>query len=201
MVLKEPKRAGRPPKFARDETASQIQRVFWRQGYAGASLDDLTSATGLHKPSLYAAFGDKRAMYLGALDDYLERSGESVRAEMALPTLRESLTAFYNRALDVYLRHDDARGCFLLATAVPMALSDDEVRERVRQAMKGLDRAMLRRVERAGEEGELAPGSDPLLLSDILMGAHFSMAAHARAGTDGSLLRQRIARIVDFACG
>src|SRR6516162_6182995 len=65
-----PKRRGRPPAYDRDAALQQATDAFWRAGFSGTSLDDLAAATGMNRPSLYAAFGDKRALYLHALDRY-----------------------------------------------------------------------------------------------------------------------------------
>lgn len=200
MVENSPRAVGRPRKFDRDETAARIQHVFWREGYEGASLETLTTATGLHKPSLYGAFGDKRAMYMGVLRDYLDKASLGVRAEMALPTLRETLNAFYGRAIETWLKHPDAPGCFLIATAVPMAASDDEVGEMVRHAMRGLDKALLRRIERARDAGELSEDADPMVLAEVVMAGHYGLAARARTGADEVELRARAGRIVDLVC-
>ena len=70
---------GRPRSFDTDEVLGQVRDAFWRYGYAGTSMDQLSAATGLHKPSLYGAFGDKKRLYLAALDNYLAE----VRAQFA----------------------------------------------------------------------------------------------------------------------
>jgi AcrR family transcriptional regulator len=200
MVQNQPRPQGRPPKFDRDTTAAQLQHVFWRRGYAGVSLDDLARATGLHKPSLYGAFGDKRQMYLGALHAYLEANAERFRAAMAVPGLRESLSDFYAGSIAVFARHADAPGCFLLATAAPMAAEDSEVGEIFANAIHGIDRLIERRLARAIAEGDLADTTDLRLATDLVVGTHFSLSARARAGAETATLEDQAARFVDYMC-
>src|SRR5881392_1944302 len=91
-----PKRRGRPRAYDPQVALARAAEVFWKAGYAGTSLDDLAAATGMNRPSLYAAFGDKRDLYLKTLEYYRDESRALARAAMAdNPTLRVLLTRFY----------------------------------------------------------------------------------------------------------
>src|SRR5438132_8746393 len=79
---------GRPRAFAIDEALDRALQVFWRQGYEGASLSELTRAMGINRPSLYAAFGGKEALFRKALDRYAEGPAGYVRDALAAPTAR-----------------------------------------------------------------------------------------------------------------
>src|SRR5436190_19182839 len=120
MVQKEEKRRGRPRSFDEGEVLEKARAVFWDLGYAATSLDDIARATGLNRPSLYGAFGDKHALYLAALRRTIGASLRAIEAGLSLDgTMRQVLTAFYAAATRSYLAGDaGARGCFIVGTAV-----------------------------------------------------------------------------------
>jgi AcrR family transcriptional regulator len=125
----EPKRRGRPRAYDPGEALARAAATFWKAGYAGTSLDDLVEATGMNRPSLYAAFGDKREIYLKTLDYYMEESRALARAALAGdPPLRVFLKRFYDKALDLYFG-DGPRGCYTVGTAATVAAVDDDVRK------------------------------------------------------------------------
>src|SRR4051812_11049174 len=100
---KEPKRRGRPRGYDPDAALVRAIASFWHAGYAGTSLDDLSAATGMNRPSLYGAFGDKRDLYLKALAHYWELSRVAMKQALAdgLP-LRDALQRLYDKALSIY---------------------------------------------------------------------------------------------------
>src|SRR5437763_16600228 len=110
----EPKKRGRPRAYDPATALARAADKFWKAGYAGTSLDDLAAATGMNRPSLYAAFGDKRDLYLKTLEHYRDESRALARAAMADdPALRVLLTRFYAVALDLYLAGEEQpRGCY-----------------------------------------------------------------------------------------
>src|SRR5262245_8418749 len=129
MVQKEPKvadarRRGRPRAYDPDTAWARAADTFWQNGYDGTSLDDLVAATGMNRPSLYAAFGDKRDLYLKTLTRYQQQSraiGAQITADD--PPLRVFLKRFYEAALDIYLESgDEARGCYSISTAPAQAM-------------------------------------------------------------------------------
>src|SRR6476620_12333823 len=100
----EPKRRGRPRAYDPAAAIARAAATFWTAGYAGTSLDDLSEATGINRPSLYAAFGDKRDLYLKTLEHYREEGRALARHALAgEPTLRVFLKRFYDKALELYL--------------------------------------------------------------------------------------------------
>src|SRR5436190_11439952 len=124
----EPKRRGRPRAYDPQAALARAADVFWKAGYAGTSLDDLVAATGMNRPSLYAAFGDKRDLYLKTLDYYRDEGHALARDALAGdPSLPVFLKRFYGKALDLYLAKG-WRGCYSIGTATTVAAVDDEVR-------------------------------------------------------------------------
>ncbi|HEY0129821.1 MAG TPA: TetR/AcrR family transcriptional regulator [Allosphingosinicella sp.] len=198
MEQKRPRRPGRPPAYDRDDVVEKAQRLFWKDGAAGVSLDALSEATGLHKPSLYAAFGGKAGLYVAALDAYIGRGAPDVQGAFARAPLRAALEAFYEADLDVFCGEEGKSGCFLVGTAIQAAAELPEVRSRVEAVFVGLRRLLRVRLERAADEGDLPTGADMDGLTEILFGTHIALSVEARAGAPRAELRQHYRRVLDF---
>jgi AcrR family transcriptional regulator len=180
---------GRPRSFDTDAVLGQVRDTFWRYGYAGTSMDQLSAATGLHKPSLYGAFGDKKRLYLAALDNYLSEIRASFAEAFAIPDLFESLAAMVDWAIDKFLGNDGGTGCFMMNTAMPEAAQDPEISGVVRGAMDSLDTAFVRRFEKALAAGQIRADADPRMLAMLMVANHYEMSARARAGFTRAELR------------
>jgi AcrR family transcriptional regulator len=190
---------GRPRSFDTDEVLARVRDTFWKYGYAGTSMDQLSAATGLHKPSLYGAFGDKKALYLAALDNYLAEVRAEFAEAFAVPALFDSLYQVSECSIDKFLRgENDGRGCFMMSTAVPEAGADPEISKVVRSSMESLERAFVRRFQRAIDEGEIPDAVDPNLLTMILVANHYEMSGRARAGYSRDELRTMADRAQDL---
>jgi AcrR family transcriptional regulator len=186
---------GRPPAYDRDSVVDKAQRLFWKEGAAGVSLDALGEATGLHKPSLYAAFGGKGGLYLAALDAYIERGAPDVQGALARTPLREALEAFFEADLDVFFGPGDRRGCFLIGTAIEAAAEAPRVRERVEAVFAGLRRIVGARIAQAAAEGELGPG-DVDAVTETVLAIHVMLAVEARAGAARPELQKRFGLVL-----
>ena len=173
---------GRPRAYDPETALEQAAEVFWKNGYDGTSLDDLAAATGMNRPSLYAAFGDKRALYLKTLQRYRD---EARRMSLALledaPPLRVYLARFYKAALDLYTR-GGARGCYTVGTAATQSVTDPSVRAFVAESIRGTDGFLARLIGEAQARGEIARGADPMALAQVATAMLHTMAVRARAG-------------------
>jgi AcrR family transcriptional regulator len=128
-----PRRRGRPRGFDSGEVLGAATERFRTRGYAGTSLDDLVDATGLQRPSLYAAFGDKHALYLATLERTIERAAKGFDRLVAadLP-IRESLQALFRTVIDGYLTGETGpSGCIMVSTSAASAVDDAAIRERL----------------------------------------------------------------------
>src|SRR5882724_3592493 len=152
----EPKRRGRPRAYDPATAIARAAETFWKAGYAGTSLDDLSAATGMNRPSLYAAFGDKRDLYLKTLEYYRDEGRALARAALADdPPLRVFLQRFYDKALALYLA-DGPRGCYSIGTAATVAAVDDSVRAFLADSMRTTDGFLRHQIEKAKARGEIA---------------------------------------------
>jgi AcrR family transcriptional regulator len=178
-----PKRRGRPRAYQPEIALGKALDLFRKDGFAATSLDDLSAATGMNRPSLYGAFGDKRELYLKSY----ERYRADARAAMVdifkdeLP-IRERLQRIYTVALDIYLSGEDGpRGCFTVMTAASEAVSDPDIRAMVLEGFAELDKAFAACFRIAREKGELAKSADPVVLAQLASATIHTIAIRARA--------------------
>ncbi|AMP15347.1 TetR/AcrR family transcriptional regulator [Collimonas pratensis] len=204
MEQKENKRArGRPRAYDPEQALDNARDVFWQLGYGGSSLDDLSSATGMNRPSLYAAFGDKHALYLQTLERYVERSRQAMIGVMSgdLP-LAQALLRVYQLALSMYLPAGSAaRGCLLIGTAATQAVVDVEVRQRLGDGLRCFDQVLEARFQRAVEQGELIAVLDPAMLAKMASAILHTLALRSRAGDSRASLEATAAAGVRLICG
>ena len=197
------KRRGRPRAYDPDVALAKATETFWAQGFAGASLDDLAAATGMNRPSLYGAFGDKQALFKTALDTYMDRSRAAmVEAFRGGGALREVLTRIYNTALGFYLSDDmGGRGCFLASAGLGQALVDSDVRQIVADGLHELDRGIEGLLQRRQAKGELPSSVDPVALGRVASMMMNALSVRARAGETREQLEATIPVMVDLICG
>ncbi|MBP7817614.1 MAG: TetR/AcrR family transcriptional regulator [Phenylobacterium sp.] len=203
MVQIAPRPRGRPRSYDPQVALDQARAAFWNTGYAATSLDDLSAATGLNRPSLYGAFGDKKALYILALEKTRAEIGSSLAQAFAPEDhLRTALTRVYEATAAVYMRGDAGpRGCFLIGTAVTEAVDDPDVRAVLGLALSEIDAAFEARIRRAMEVGNLPGSSDAAGMARVATGVLNGMAVRARAGGDLATLRAMGASAVDLICG
>ena len=192
---------GRPRSFDPEEVLDRARGVFWNLGYAATSLDDLAAATGLNRPSLYAAFGDKHALYLAAL----ERSASEAVAALtaALETrapLRVLLGAIFDRTVEIYRRGEvGQRGCFLIGTAVTQAVDDPEARGLLADYIARTDALFAARFET--DRAQLAPGVTPAAAGAMASAIFHTLAVRARTGAGEAELKAVGLAAADLICG
>jgi len=198
----EPKRRGRPPAYDRDAALQQATDAFWRAGFSGTSLDELAAATGMNRPSLYAAFGDKRALYLHALDRYWRQAYAAMDAALEPNApLCEALMRVYRMALSLYFPvNGRPRGCFAIGTATTEAMQDPSVRRAFADGLRALDRRFEARIRAARDGGELASDADPGALALFASATLHTLAVRARSGTPRAELERLARRAVSLIC-
>jgi len=191
------RRRGRPRAFRPEAALDQAMDVFWKDGFAATSLDDLSAATGLKRPSLYGAFGDKRALYIQAYRRYREHVRETFTPLFAAASpLRDKLKRILIATLDLYLSGEAGpRGCFTVLTASSDAIADEEIRELVDKAIGNTDRAFERLFADARVAGELSYDADPRRLARLASATIHTLSIRARARTP----RGELVSIVDDA--
>ena len=198
-----PARRGRPPAYDTEAALKRATETFLKTGYSGTSLDSIATATGMNPPSLYAAFGNKHALYLEALSHYWETSLAATREALAEDRpLGESLMLAYDAALSIYFSGKvSARGCFVIGTAVTEACEYPEIRKNVAAGLRMIDADFEARFRTARENGELKHDADPAALAFLASATMHSIAIRARAGARRAELRELARKAVSVICG
>jgi AcrR family transcriptional regulator len=198
----EPRKRGRPRAYDPDRALVSAIRAFWKTGYSGTSLDDLSAATGMNRPSLYAAFGDKRALYLKALDHYWDLGRAGMKQALAYDCpLREALMRVYRAALDLYLpEKGDPRGCFAIGTATTEAMADKKIQAMFMAGLRDLDHAFEARLRIAQEQGELSDNADPVALALMASATLHTLAIRSRGGATRRELEALAEQAVALIC-
>src|SRR5687768_2458245 len=150
----------RPREFDADDALERATRVFWTKGFEQTSLDELCAATGLGRSSLYAAFGDKRALYLRTLARYEERSAARIAAALAGKPIREGLAAFLGALIDDIVAGPGRRGCFIGNCAAELARLDRTAAAQVRASLERIEAAFHEALAQARSRGELSADAD-----------------------------------------
>ena len=192
-----PKRRGRPRAYQPEVALGKALDLFRKDGFAATSLDDLSAATGMNRPSLYGAFGDKRELYIKSYQRYRAdaRAAMTDIFSVELP-IRRRLERIYAVALDIYLSGDAGpRGCFTVMTAASEAVFDPEIRAMVAEGFSELDKAFAACFRIAREKGELPASADPAALAHLASATIHTIAIRARAGTP----RKQLEAIVNGA--
>jgi AcrR family transcriptional regulator len=198
-----PASRGRPRAYDTEAALKQVTETFWRTGYSGTSLDKIAAATGMSPPSLYAAFGNKHALYLEALARYWEATLAATREALAEDRpLAEALMLAYEAALSFYFSSKgQARGCFVIGTAVAEAVEDAEIRKSIATGFRRIDADFESRLRAAREKGELKPDADPAALAVLASATMHTIAIRARAGARRAELREIARKAVGVISG
>ncbi len=186
---------GRPRAFDIDKALDRALEVFWRKGYEGSSLGDLTRAMGVNRPSLYAAFGNKEALFRSAMDRYAEGPASHVRESLKEPTARGVVEALLCRSIDLITDRRNPRGCFLVQGALACGDTAASIRREMAKRRGSIEAALRERFEQASAEGDLPPNFDPADLARYIVTVMHGMAVQAAGGASRAEL-SRVAAIV-----
>ena len=202
ISTKQARRRGRPPSYDRDVALGAIRDVFWERGFSATSLDDIATAAGMNRPSLYGAFGDKREMYLAVLQKFAVESGRQLQMALEAPTLHEALNAFYLRAIQDYLSGSGSpRGCLVICTAVTEATGDPAIRSALAAILGETDSVLAVRIAKAQAEGDRCTSGNAKALARVATSVLHSLAVRARAGARRSELLTIARATADLMAG
>jgi AcrR family transcriptional regulator len=197
-----PKRRGRPRAYEPEVALGKALDLFRKEGFAATSLDDLSAATGMNRPSLYGAFGDKRELYIKSYQRYRDDARAAMtdifREKMPI---RKRLERIYAIALDIYLGGESPRGCFTVMTAASEAVADPDIRGMVLEGFLELDKAFAACFRKARENGELPASADPVVLSQLASAIITSIAVRARAHVPRKELEAIVKGALDVMLG
>jgi len=186
---------GRPLSYDPDKVLDRALDVFWRKGYEGSSLSDLTKAMGINKPSLYAAFGDKEKLFRKVLDRYAEGPASYSSAALREPTSRAVVERLLYGTADRLTAPSSPRGCLLVQGALACGNAANSVRRELISRRIAGEAALRQRLNRAKINGDLRPKSNPAILARYIVTMIQGMSVQAASGAT----RNELHRIIDIA--
>jgi AcrR family transcriptional regulator len=193
---------GRPRAYDPETALRRATEAFWDAGFAATSLEDLGAATGMNRPSLYAAFGDKRALYRQALARYRVLVQETLRSTLdSEAVLRLAIGNAYRAALDIFCAGAQGpHGCFMIGTVLTEAVLDEELRAALIADLLDWDQIFAARFSFAKARGELGAKTDPASLARFAAATLHSLAIRARAGETRTELENMADATVALIC-
>jgi AcrR family transcriptional regulator len=186
---------GRPRAFDKDQALDQALHVFWEKGYEGTSIADLTEAMGINPPSLYAAFGNKEALFREALDRYEALRDAIMEEAFAAPSAREAMSRLLQGTADRLSDKDKPRGCLMVQGALSGGEECEAVKRDLAARRAGGEALIRERLKRAKREGDLPADADPAAIARFITTVLQGMAVQATGGAG----RKELRAIADMA--
>lgn len=201
--VKAPKTRGRPKAYDEATAYDAMRGVFWDKGFSATSLDDLSAASGMNRPSLYNAFGDKTQIYRKLLDDYIhKRRVIFSKVLRSKATLREKLTQIYEIVLAFSSpKTTQGRGCFMIGSALTECVRDQVVADLVLSALHELNNGYKLCLLEAKARGEISENANIEALANMASAMQSDLSVRMRAGETPDKLRRYYGFVLDIICG
>jgi AcrR family transcriptional regulator len=181
---------GRPREFDTDDALDRALEVFWRKGYEGASLAELTEAMGINRPSLYAAFGNKEALFRRALDRYADGPAAYTREALNAATARQVAERLLLGAADALTDPCHPPGCLGVMGALTCGEAAESIREELCTRRMSFEKLLRLRLERARSEGDLPADTNCADLARLVMTITQGMSVQPAGGASRRDLRK-----------
>jgi len=181
---------GRPREFDIEQALDRAMDLFWRNGYEGTSLSDLTAALGITRPSLYAAFGNKEALFRTVLKRYEDKVVTYRPKALRAPTAREVARELLEGAANLFADKNNPAGCLGIQGALASGEDADPIRRELIANRLAGERAIAQRLKRAKAEGDLPADANPASLARYLSVVVYGMAVMAAGGSSRKDLLQ-----------
>lgn len=176
------KQRGRPPSFNQDEALEKALNVFWMHGYEGTSMAELTEALGMNKPSIYAAFGNKEALFKKVLSKYLAGHVSFVAEALNEPTAQKVMETFLFGAVAFLTKPNMPRGCMVVQGALTCGVGSAQIQEELIKHRQSYESALKRRFDLAITLADLPPQTNSAVLAKYLATMHQGLSVQATSG-------------------
>jgi AcrR family transcriptional regulator len=187
-------RLGRPRAFDADRALDRALAVFWRNGYEGASLPALTKAMGINRPSLYAAFGNKQALFRKAVERYERGPASYAHKALKQPTARAVVEALLEGVVALLTNPRNPGGCLMVQGALACGENANRVRQELASLRAAGVAAVQRRFQRAIDQGDLPARADASALARFVATVTHGLAVQAASGAS----RKELLRVKDM---
>ena len=189
------RKTGRPLSFDRDAALHRAMLLFWRHGYEATSISELTASMGVTPPSIYAAFGDKKRLFLEAVARYLSGPVTPHGIIEAAPTARDAAWGLLNAAATGFTGADTPPGCLLASSAISCSAAAADVQAELAAIRREIEACLCRRIVKAIEAGEINGETDADALAGHVMAVIQGMSTLARDGA----AREKLTRVAATA--
>ena len=186
---------GRPRAFDPDTALEAALRVFWQKGYEGTALSDLTAAMGINRPSIYATFGNKEALFRKALDRYSQRMTNYTAEALKEPTARAVAERLLVGTADLLSCPGNPKGCLMVQGALACGVQADPIRRELISRRATGEATLRERLERAKLEGDLPAGADAGDLARYVGALMHGMSVQSAGGAS----RAELQRVIDLS--
>lgn len=185
------KKRGRPPTYDREAAIKALINLFWAKGFSATSLDEVSAATGMGRPSLYQAFGNKEDMYQLALTSFVgDVSQRAMKALSENADIADALLQFYLRIIELYFEEAEGMGCMVFCTTVGEANNQPALRDMLKAVIEQINAALIARLEAAVQAGQVSAETDINALATLAQGLLQHLAIRARAGEKKTKLKK-----------
>jgi AcrR family transcriptional regulator len=184
---------GRPRAFDAEKALDCAMQIFWRKGYLGTSLSDLTDAMGIERPSLYAAFGNKKSLFRKALDRYFKGPSAYLHDALQEPTARAVAERLFQSVIDLLADPQTPTTCLWVHGA--LSCGDDPIRKEFAAQRAAAIAELGKRFKRAIAEGDLPADTDADALAHFVLAVNFGLTVQASTGA----IRKELLRIAEIA--
>ena len=186
---------GRPLEFNQEQALDKALNVFWTRGFEGASMAELTEALGINKPSIYAAFGNKEALFRKALERYRAGPASFVAEAMQQPTAYQATERLLTQAADFFSDKSTPNGCMIVQGALTCGQSAHTIQQELVAYRGNFEATLKKRFEQAKLHGDLAPNVDTKQLAKYIATIHQGMSVQATSGAT----REELLAVVSMA--
>lgn len=186
---------GRPRDFDADEALEKAMRVFWCRGFEGATLEDLTGAMGISRPSMYAAFGNKEEIFRKAMERYAAGPGSHMVKAIQEATARGVVEKFWRGTVEMLSNPKNPTGCLAMRCSLDGGKESEKAREEVKKLRIAGEGALRKRFERARKEEDLPARVTAEDLMNFALTINHGMAVQAAGGAG----RKQLLRVVEMA--
>ncbi|HWL10882.1 MAG TPA: TetR/AcrR family transcriptional regulator [Planctomicrobium sp.] len=173
---------GRPRQFDPEVALDQAMEVFWRKGYEGTTLPDLTGAMGINRPSLYATFGSKEALFEKVVERYLNGPAGHLKQALSQPTARQVVEAIFDVEKRNLIQKDRPQGCLVVQAALSCGDGAQAIQKLLSDHRNSFQELLKDRFEQAISEGDLPSGANPAVLAREICALNYGLAVLSADG-------------------
>lgn len=195
MLEKSNKLRGRPRVFDMDEALDKALEIFWKRGYEGASIAELTETLGINKPSLYAAFGNKEELFNKTLSRYVAGPVAFIQEAINQPSAYEVAQSFLTKAVEFFTNTKHPKGCLIVQAALSVSADSLLVQDLLTKYRYSYEQQLAKRFEKAKEEGDLPTDANAETLAKFLSTLHQGMSVQVTSGAS----KEELMQVVEFA--